>query len=207
MKNLKNFINKFQNKIKDKSGLTLVETVVAVFILALGISAFMVAAKNGLQSSFFAKDRTTAFYLAQEAIEVIKNNRDENGNRHYYSENVLEGDPIPWLDGIADWHGGPCGETQACGVNSWTNDIDSCSNLYQDCALYRRNDNGVFVHLPSEDNENTTATKFTRKVNMEEISPNEAKVRVTVTWSPMIGSGNLVVEEHIFNWHPLSDPE
>lgn len=193
-----NKINKKSNK--NKKGFSMVETLIAIFILALGLSAFMSVASSGLQSSIYAKDRVTAFYLAQEAIEVIKNIRDENAIENFSSP------PVRWLDGIADWdgYGGPCGSTSDCGVDSRNESItqiDSCNDM-NDCVL-RRDLNGIFNHAAGED------TKFIRVVNMEPVSglPNEAKVIATVSWNSVTGSGNLVVEENILNWHPLSDEE
>ena len=65
-----------------------------------------------------------------------------------------------------------------------------------DCELFKSAE-GIIGH---EDGPGSVPTKFTRTIQMEEISPNEAKVTVTVTWS----GTPFVVSEHIFNWHPLS---
>ena len=77
MNSMKNFIKKI---IKEKTnrGFTVLETLVAVFILVLAITGPMVFAQSGLRTAFLARDQITAFFLAQDAIETIKNIRDTN---------------------------------------------------------------------------------------------------------------------------------
>lgn len=57
---------------------TLVETMVAISILSLAITGPMVIAQKGIMSAVYARDQITAYYLAQEAIEFIRNIRDTN---------------------------------------------------------------------------------------------------------------------------------
>ena len=54
-----------------KKGFTLVEVLVAVFILAVGISAVLVIFPSGLRVARSSKMATVAVYLAQEKIEEI----------------------------------------------------------------------------------------------------------------------------------------
>jgi type II secretory pathway pseudopilin PulG len=189
----------------DKQGFSLVETLVAVFILTLSITAFIAVATGGLRSSFFARDRVVASFLAQEAVEVIKNQRDENGLANC-DPNCEDGNNVHWLSGIADWAGGPCGEAQDCGVdsrNTSSTQIGSCAVVMNDCIL-KRDSNGVFHHDNDGDD-----TKFTRKIRIFRAGDlnNEAKVTVTVSWGQGLGSGEVVVSEHIYNWHPLSETQ
>lgn len=59
-------------------GFTLIETLVAVFILGVSIAGPITFVSSALQSSYYSRDQVTAFYLAQEAVELIKNIRDTN---------------------------------------------------------------------------------------------------------------------------------
>jgi prepilin-type N-terminal cleavage/methylation domain-containing protein len=62
-----------KNTIRTSSGFTLIETLVAIFILVLATTGPLSFAQSGLRASFVARDQVVAFYLAQDAIETIKN--------------------------------------------------------------------------------------------------------------------------------------
>ncbi len=64
-----------QNK---QSGQTLIETMVAVFILVMGIVAALALANYSLGVTGHIRQETIALGLAREGIEVVKNMRDVN---------------------------------------------------------------------------------------------------------------------------------
>src|SRR3989344_8733451 len=113
--------------LKNSNGFTLVETLVAISILTLSIAGAFTAVQSGIQSSTFAKDQTTAFYLAQEGMEFIKNKRDEN------ALNSINEQPNPvtnWLTGLSDDpDNDPCYFGSVCRVDvtvSSPNDVVYC---------------------------------------------------------------------------------
>jgi len=57
-------------------GFTLVETMVAVFILSLTIISLMTVVANSLFTSRYSRDEITVNYLLQEAVDYIRNDRD-----------------------------------------------------------------------------------------------------------------------------------
>ena len=61
------------------AGFTILETLVAISILILALTAPLVIVSQALKSSYFSRDQITAYYLAQEAIEYIRNKRDNQG--------------------------------------------------------------------------------------------------------------------------------
>lgn len=63
---------------KQLHGFTLVETLAAISLLSVAIVAPMTLASRSLAASYYAKDQVTAYYLAQEAIEGVRNIRDGN---------------------------------------------------------------------------------------------------------------------------------
>lgn len=65
-------------KYSSSSGLTLIETLVAVSLLTVAIMAPMSLTTQSLSSAYYARDQMTAFHLAQEAIESVRAVRDEN---------------------------------------------------------------------------------------------------------------------------------
>ena len=60
-------------------GFTILETLVAISILILAITAPLAIIAQALRSSYYARDQVTAYYLAQEAVEFLRNKRDNAG--------------------------------------------------------------------------------------------------------------------------------
>src|SRR3989338_5015518 len=86
----------------NREGFTLVETIVAIAILAIAMVGPLSLAQRGLNASIYARDQITSFYLAQEAIEYVRNRRDTN------NLNSLSGGAL-WLSGLDNCIGKPCG--------------------------------------------------------------------------------------------------
>src|SRR3989344_1758532 len=72
---------------KTTGGFTLIEMIVAVFILTIAVGAPLYSAAVALKISREAQNRIVAEYLAQEALEFIRNRRDEN---------ILNGESDPY---------------------------------------------------------------------------------------------------------------
>lgn len=60
-------------------GFTILETLVAISILVLALTAPLAIVAQALSSSYYARDQVTAYYLAQEAVEFLRNKRDNAG--------------------------------------------------------------------------------------------------------------------------------
>lgn len=64
--------------MQKQKGQTLIETLVAAFILAMGITAALGLASYSLNATTQIKQQVIAMGLAREGVEVIKNMRDTN---------------------------------------------------------------------------------------------------------------------------------
>lgn len=64
------------NKIKKNEGFTIVEAIIAVFILSISISAMLGLTASSINSARYANNEISANYLLQEAIDSIRNSRD-----------------------------------------------------------------------------------------------------------------------------------
>lgn len=185
-----------KEKAKNK-GFTLVETLVAIFILVVAVTGPMSAAQNSLRAAFVARDQVVAYYLAQDAIEFIKNVRD------YES----------WND--RDWTNlfSSClsSSNQQCNVDSRNQLIDVCStgdidNIQCDPMEIDSNENFVIA------GEGDEISKYKRAIFMDDLSNSyvdEVEVVVVVEWDTNLFLANnrrVVLQENIYDWLPAITP-
>lgn len=171
------------------AGFTMVETLVAISILLVVIIGPMTIAQKGIQNAYFARDQLTAVFLAQEAIEAVREKRDEQA-LHVYNQLIDETSPSDstwvWLNGVT----AICTELEIdrdpqkeCRFNPSSGDhgeFESCnSGGGVNCARLRVYDDGRYTY---GDETNNSLSLFTRKVYIEKVGSNAVKVRVVVTW-------------------------
>ncbi len=183
------------------SGFTIIETLVALVILVMAITVPLTLAEKGLASAEAAKEEITALFLAQEAMEYIKNRRDENA--------IASGERTgqDWLHGLED-----CFEEEGCGIDSTASEgaqVFKCDAGNSDCLLERYKEDlppgkkGIFGHPKNRKENGWMATVFHRKVTIEKIEgEKEAKVVVAVRWDTKgLGGRNVTVKSNMLNWY------
>ena len=178
------------------------ETLVAIFILLLAVTGPMMFAQSGLRAAYYSRDQITAFYLAQDSIEFIKNRKDHN---------ILNLSSASWLDAIKS----ACSNDEGCAVytNKNASDISafvSCNANPSSPGCLGTNDDGTQdKHLKIDANgyfgDNGTDSIFSRIVKVEENphgNTNEAKVTVIVRWRSHenIGMRSIEVVDYMYNW-------
>ena len=195
--------------LNDERGFTIMETLVAIFILLISITGPMVFSQNGLRAAFQSRDQITAFYLAQDAIEFIKNRRDHN---------VLEPNSVGfgWLDGLEDCIAEDLGDF-GCTINTSLVDgnIVACNGFGSDPGCLgnnedgsqdnklRINSDGYFINTLAGSVEEST---FARNIYIRETEAGrEAEIVVKVRWTShdTIGVRDVTVVEYIYNWANL----
>lgn len=62
----------------DSRGFTLLETMTAIFVIAIGVTSIFSLFARSIILTSFSSYKLTAAYLAQEGIEVVRNIRDNN---------------------------------------------------------------------------------------------------------------------------------
>jgi len=208
-------------KINSQKGFTLMETLVAIFILMLSITGPMVFAQNGLRAAFLSRDQITAFFLAQDAIEYIKNVRDGNvidilkiGTR------PVEG----WLGDTGDLLNDLCVSTdgtESCSVDTRTGNISSCgsssvigciddnavNDTYTPLNYYNDSSGESYFTTASVNGTTIKPSLFSREITVKKIPHGlneniEAEITVKIRWKSHEGVGirEIVVKENIFNW-------
>lgn len=169
---------------KPSSGFTLIETLVAISILMIAVTSPLTIAQKGLSSAFYAKDQIIASYLAQDAIEYLRNLSDQN-----------VANDKNWLDGIK-------GSTKCetlCTVDTKEDSISACTDsggdgICDNNPLY--NNDGIYTQATAG-----SLTAFTRSVKVEEtVTGTEALITVKMSWFDKSKPRNLTVNTRIFNW-------
>lgn len=166
---------------------TLVETLLAVTILVISMSGPLTIAAKSLNSALFAKDQITAFYLAQESVEYLRNVRDINALNGRSSADPSSANY--WLTGISHCINVQC-TVQPTGA-SIASAIVACGG---ECAPLKYDSaTGFYGYSSGEE------SQFTRYVTLEKVTDNEYSIISTVSWHGLVSS-QFVVRENIFNW-------
>lgn len=156
----------------------------AVIILSLSILGPMTIASRGLNTALYAKNQITAFYLAQDGIELVKNLRDNNrlNSRSWLYYNVSVTDLSSPVNG--------CGSPRACRVDARTGQIlEFCSSLEvcDSTKIKYNNSQGYYTYVNTDPN-----TIFSRSVRVDVISAKEVRITAYVKWN-VVGSGTRTV--------------
>jgi prepilin-type N-terminal cleavage/methylation domain-containing protein len=181
------------NQNAHKKGFTLIEAMVSISILSLAVTGPLIIAQKGIGSAIYARDQITAFYLAQEAVEYLRNVRDSNR---------ITG--TSWLTSLT-----VCKETGAgerCQIDAryldWTTvgAVATCPSGVCSKLSYEKS-SGLYGYGVGG---TWTPTIFTRTVSIDERAApgKEAIVSVTVAWNTSLFSParTFTVKEYMFNF-------
>jgi prepilin-type N-terminal cleavage/methylation domain-containing protein len=157
----------------NKNGFTLLEMMIASFVIVVGLTAVVTLMLRAAVSVQSASSRLTAVYLAQEGLEIVRNIRDSNWLAQRDNPGIL-----------------------------WDQNISLCSTCqadFDDPALTRYfgsrlRINGGFYNYTSGAN-----TKFTRLIIITTLT-DTLQVSVRVRWVEKGVSQIVSVDEHLYNW-------
>lgn len=205
-----------KNNINKNSGFTLIETIIAIFLLMATITALMELVSRTLISTRGQRLEVTAQYLAQEGMEYVRNNRDSalNGGATWYtpaSTDFVQLGPGPCAPvGVRTPSLCACiyaaGSPGACTIDSLTNQISACP-VGGSCPALVRNDvlgkqvlctPGIGCPVTS----NTVATTFVRSIRLTpSTNPDELFVDITVKWLDNGGvTKTKTINTSLLNW-------
>ncbi len=178
-------------------GFTLVETLIAVLLLATAVAGPLTIASKGLSTALVAKDQIVAFFLAQDAVEFVRFARDTNQLRGAAN----------WLSGVGGTPAGidlsNCLDAFGCYFDSTMQNPstvelcnDNCEPPFNGGApKFLWNNNGYYSYNTAAG----TKTLFSRKVTMTAISATEIRLEVKVYWYDG-RDRSVTVRENIFDW-------
>jgi len=162
-----------------KRGFTIIEAIVAIFVITTGIVGVLTLVTQTISSATYSSDRLIAAYLAQEGIEIVRNIRDTN-----------------WLEGAATWNDGlGVGEYEGDYNDS---DLTVCPSIcdYDNNLRFLKIDGGFYGYPLSG-----TETKFKRKITIG-AGPiaDSLNVKVEVFWQEKGKIYSVPVQENLYNW-------
>jgi prepilin-type N-terminal cleavage/methylation domain-containing protein len=161
-----------------KKGFTVIEVMVALFIIVTGIVGISGLLSQTVASSSLVSSKLIAGYLAQEGIEIVRNIRDSN-----WLEQRSE-PAIFWDQGIP--------------VGNWEADYQSISlsSPFAGSGSYLKigNSNGLYSYSAGQ------TTKFKRKITINK-DTDVIMITVTVFWDEKRKNQSFVVKENLYNWN------
>jgi hypothetical protein len=189
--------------------LTLVESLVAISILVVSIFGPMVIISQAIRTAYFTRDQMTAFYLAQEPIEYVRNVRDWNS--------LIITDPAQWLVGVVPGAAPVINEDNAPNptkynldmvINGATGDHDyqllTCTGTGGACP--KLNIDTVTRQYGADVVGGTVIPSiYTRevtfyKVPLTDSEKKEVVVEVVIKWSQGPGNFQYKAREYLKNW-------
>ena len=176
-------------KIFEQKGQSLVEVMVALFVLTTGLLGILTLLAQSIHTSKMISTETTATYLAAEGIELTKN--------------LIDHDVYYQLAGF----GGGWGNCFGLGTGTSRNyELDYAQTS---CPLpaYSASDFLYYnpaTHLYSRTNSaGLILTGFTRRIRVTIVNSAEIDVQSSVYWpTGAFTTQSVDLEDQFYNWHP-----
>jgi len=163
------------NQYQNKKGFTIIETMVAVFVIITGVVGVYTLLQQTMASIRVVSSKLTASYLAQEGVEIVRNIRDSNW---------IEQETVPsalWDDGIL--------------VGDWEADYLSRPLVSSYSGNFLKMDTDGYYSYASGVN-----SKYQRKISIAKTGNYLIKVTVTVYWREKGVNNSIIVQENLYDW-------
>jgi len=175
--------------ITDQAGFSLVEVLVAIFVLTFALLGTLSLIEAVTTAGRVSSTQLTAANLAQEGIELVRNFRDES----LASSDTGSWDE--WYDLFSPDGAITCYSIQYNTITATllTNNSINCASdapvLNYDSATGLYGSAGV-----------ATPYSYRRKIRLTKVSTDEIKVEALMTWAEKGRSHSLTVEDRLWNW-------
>jgi Tfp pilus assembly protein PilV len=196
---MKSYIRQ-KNTLENKNGgFTLIETLIAVFILTLALNGLFTLIANSLFAARYTKNELTANYLLQEAVDSIRNDRDtiafQNLSAQSWTNFVNKysscNGQFNSVNGCYIEPGDPSTVPQTCSVSPGFGTLQCPPLYYDETAQAQEFYNYKTLGVKSN---------FKRQVIMLNRGGDEVDFKVTVEWlnGGLVQSRSIVIS--LFNW-------
>ena len=173
-------MKQFNNKTIG-NGFTILEVLIATFVITVGLIATLLLINRTLIQASIFLPKLTAAYLAQEGIEIVRNIRDTN-----------------WVGGGV-WNEGlvPSAVDCSTGCEADYTFIPSVSVLtpYNEGRYLNTDISGPYGYNPGG-----TATKFKRKITIETISSSTLRIIIRVEFEEREKIFSYTAQENLYKW-------
>ncbi len=202
---------------KTEKGYSLVEVLIAISILMLAIVGPLTIAAKSIQTAQYARQQTTAFFLAQEGITAVNIIRNEYALVAY---NTPGPGPDPWV-----WTTPPAGDSNSalpfncfptagnpygCGIDfrdvTLLNNNDFictvATSVINPCRMRIRTSAANTASLYTHNIAGGLPTAYTRAIKLTRQGTDEVLVSVEVSWNTTYLGGttqSVVLQTSLFN--------
>jgi len=186
-------MQKIIDRMKNRSGQSLVEAIIALGILTTGLLGMLTLLTQSYYLNRVASADTQATYLASEGVEIAKN--------------LIDHDVYCWLDSAktcpAPYTSPGWGTTcfGLIGINgSQDYELDYSTTGCPTIFANRKLSFNTGTHLYSYAG-GGQATSFVRKIRVSRPSADEIEVQSIVTWNVgLITQQSIDLDDHFYNW-------
>jgi len=174
----------FRRQSQSGGGFTLIEVIVAIFLIIVGMVGVLITIQNIFPSIRIVSSQLTAAYLTQEGIEIVRNIRDTN-----------------WLNG-QDWNANIFDNCLSCSSPF----VCNCQADYTSQSLssfvsteYLKINNGFYTYNSSP---SAIQTPFVRKITVASTTADGGRTEVEVSVIWRVGGKNYQASttEYLYNW-------
>lgn len=200
-------------KNKTNKGFTLIETVVAILLLMMTVTAIMELVSKVLISTRGYRLEVTAQYLMQEGIEYLRNNRDSalNGGAAWSPDFTQFGPGPCGTIGVNTVSLCPCiyanGTPGSCTINPLNDEVSACPSTGCPALIKIENSGRTIMCAPGSDcpgsYTNLGQTTFVRTIRLtpSQLNPDELLADITVSWLDFAGvSRTKTINTSLLNW-------
>lgn len=163
---------KISKKIKAKNGFSILEVIIALYIIIMGLASVLSLVSFSTQNASVGSSKLIAANLAQEGVEIVKNIRDLNYGTSSWDV---------WYADVADG-------------NYIAQFTDVSLRPFADIPLKYDSLNGFYHYDLGND------SVFKRKITLTKLSDDEVKVVSQVEWTERSRLHSFIVEDRLWNW-------
>lgn len=182
------FLKPITYNLKSDPGFTLVEVLVAVFILGVALTATSYIIIVNIQNANAIRNNIIASGLLQEGIEAARNIRDRGWHLDPANPNL---NSLPDGTYRVQWDSIQCdgvGQPAGCSSNPFI-------ALGSNPVLKRDPASGLYGYDTGND------TIFRRTITITTVSAIDKRVEVTVSWQRGSLTQSVSAEAHLYNWY------